>query len=195
MTSCHCVCLRLCFNPLLSRTRGESCFNRSYAHVTSGFNPLLSRTRGESVSPLLWCDYTTVSIHSSREREEKGLKTRRHNGQRSFQSTPLANERRKGPRKGLYPGIFSFQSTPLANERRKSCGVVVSLSRTHVSIHSSREREEKDISSCRRAWKSSVSIHSSREREEKGWITSCRYLRAGFQSTPLANERRKKTAS
>ncbi len=159
---------------------------------------------------------------------------------REFQSTPLANERRKEMPRVLHisttgfnpllsrtrgesegassiPAVMRwFQSTPLANERRKDNQQTKSLSRESVSIHSSREREEK----AKNEWNTPavyiVSIHSSREREEK----DCRSQSSAssfhgfnpllsrtrgesyffglltvdaikFQSTPLANERRK----
>ena len=59
-----------------------------------------------------------------------------------------------------------FQSTPLANERRKD------------AITTKQEEHN-------------VSIHSSREREEKVEEMRIYYDHQVFQSTPLANERRK----
>ena len=107
-----------------------------------------------------------------------------------FQSTPLANERRKC--RSLEDGIETISFNPLLSRTRgESYWISFVYKSLRVSIHSSREREEKVPSWGSLSDSDLVSIHSSREREEKGWITSCRYRRAGFQSTPLANERRK----
>ena len=157
----------------------------------SRFNPLLSRTRGESFSNVGVFDQRRVSIHSSREREEKEKPPRCYPLTDKFQSTPLANERRKPQSKSAALFGLMFQSTPLANERRKRitrllCNRIECfnplLSRTRgeslrSTIHPdfptsfnpllSRTRGE-STKGGQSPPKNEVSIHSSREREEKG---------------------------
>ena len=84
-----------------------------------------------------------------------------------FQSTPLANERRKVIAREAMKAFRRFN--PLLSRTRGESGhhgyIFSPLS---VSIHSSREREEKEPEKLGFYRTKEVSIHSSREREEKG---------------------------
>ncbi len=107
-----------------------------------------------------------------------------------FQSTPLANERRKVGVADSAGFWGRFQSTPLANERRKRSTPLQPHRHKCFNPLLSRTRGERadeldDLSGT------FVSIHSSREREEKAITTVLGATAGSFQSTPLANERRK----